>query len=534
MFSNQNNLYFIALLCILAMFVTCMVYLQRRDRSAWKILILVSGALMVATLIVARYLIGDQSTPALFAPGLGVAAAALIGLLVATLLGPKLPTAEVTATDTASTSAEPTASSEVLDAEKPFIPVDVDEATNDEVALPANQEPITHEHDPFKSAANGNLSLVEINADLAGASNDGAMDDFEDIDENFIGTGQESAKETTDVSDDEDKWRAPVTSLHERRISSTDDADRGNWGDDVRTDLKEEQLDLSDSEQLFNDMRNDIQSVELPDSEQWLNDADLTDDVDLSEDTLVRDSMDITQNNDVKDTTVETDAILEAELIDDDEAIDPDATLNFGDDTSGEYAIPETAGEGYAAFEEDELVIPQTLDEAMVTAKQSAADLQAQVDKLEVGLASFDSLRDQQYVDASHDQLLQADSLIKRDSLLQVESETMAMQDNIMVMQRKLLRKTARRQQLVSALLKQERRRLAIQQEEIEKARRMARQAAIVARKAASAQQLIQDVAKREQTARIKAQSSAKKAMDIARNAVNALNQQNGRSGTHY
>ena len=285
-------------------------------------------------------------------------------------------------------------------------------------------------------------------------------------------------------------------------------------------------------------MRDDIQGVDLPDNDQWIAEASITHDVDLSDEQIIEQM----HSQSGSATTEVTDAIMDAELIDDDEALDPDATLNFGDDLTGEYARPESDEAPLINTEVAELQsdvpentpIPETLDEALIAAKQSATDLEAQVEKLHTGIDSFNALRDQQLLDATRDQLHQADSLIKRDHLLQMEAETHAVQDSVMGMQRELLQKTSRRQQLVSALLKQERRRLAIQQEEIEKARRMARQAAVVARKAASSQQAMLEVAKREQTARVKAQESARKAMEIARNAINALNSRGKRNGTHF
>jgi len=66
---------------------------------------------------------------------------------------------------------------------------------------------------------------------------------------------------------------------------------------------------------------------------------------------------------------------------------------------------------------------------------------------------------------------------------------------------------------------------------EVERSRKMARSAALLARKAAVAQQEIRSVAKREQTARLKSEESTRKAVNIARNAINALAEEERKRG---
>ncbi|MBX2837092.1 MAG: hypothetical protein KTR35_09580 [Gammaproteobacteria bacterium] len=560
MIANQNNLYFIALLCLLPLFIASIVYLRRRDKSTWRVLILLSGALLVAVLIGSRFLFNGDYEPALFAPGLGVAAAALIGLLVATLFGPQKNSSLPALGQSHDTALLETQTSGI--------------SSTAQNSSSSTMHPDLH---PASPLADGAVSLVELNADLDSELDNSRFDQYSDIDEammekatdteghsvsqqNFhtiVGTSQPDSNSTTRDSEleqslddsDTDKvestlpsnsedqpetpapWKAPVTSLHERRAPERPE----DWNTMAGASRDEDSLDLGETERLFQEMRDDIQGVDLPDNDQWLAEASIVDDAQIDENHLADES-----DEPITDIA---DSIMDAEFVDEDEALDPDATLSFGDDLTGEYARPESDDIAIASLQTEtaeeeyplnEPAIPQTLEEAMVAAKRSASELENQVVALQDGLESFNNLRDQEYMDASRTQLLQADALIQRENLLQVEAQTHHLQESVVDMQRTLLKKTARRQQLVSALLKQERRRLSIQQEEIEKARRMAKQAALAARKAASAQQTMLDVARREQQARIKAQASAKKAMEIAKNAINALNSGRQQNGTHY
>lgn len=543
MFANHNNLYLISLVCVLALFIAAMVYLRRRDKRTWKTLILLAGAFLIAILITARLVSAGEYSPTLFAPGLGVSAAALLGLLVATLFGPQKPMI-ANPSELNVITYVPDNASTASDENQMHRQTNTSEAISQTIN-PDCQDPMRPNQQTVGSVSAGNVSLIEIDADLEAASNDGGLEQFADIDESIISpfadsvvltpnnSNNEPGQEAHDATDGEKRWKAPVTSLHERRAPGK--ADRSTTSaisDDVRTALKTDSLDFSETERLFRTMRDDVQGVDLPDNDQWIAEAAITHDVDLSDEQII-----VQDQSPVESPHVGvTEAIMDAEFIDDDEALDPDSTLSFGDELTGEYARPESDPVLQTDSSDQSVAapIPETLDEALIAAKQSAAELKALVQKLRTGVDSFNALRDQQLLETARNQLHQADSLIKRDRLLEVEAETHAVQDKVMLMQRKLLQKTARRQQLVSALLNQERRRLAIQQEDIDKARRMARQAAAVARKAASAQQAMLEVARREQSARVKAQDSARKAMEIARNAINALNTRGKRNGTHF
>ncbi|MGI9295939.1 MAG: hypothetical protein ACR2PS_18300, partial [Pseudomonadales bacterium] len=420
MFANHNNLYLIGLVCILALFIASLVHLRSRDKKTWKTLILLSGALLAAMLITAQIVADGEFSPILFAPGLGVSAAALVGLLVATLFGPQKPTLafsgspvlQLTVADDAQEGSEQNALARTSAGGSKTIDTDY-------------RDPQRPNHEPLGTVSAGNVSLIKINADLEAASNDGGLEHYSDIDESIVpttaesnsldvhpsvGSNDELSTDAPDATAADTRWKAPVTSLHERRAPAKNSPSiEASSANEVRTELKSDSLDLSETERLFRDMREEVQGVDLPDNEQWIAEAAITRNVDLSDEQII----DHEQNAAISQGADITEAIMDAELIDDDEALDPDATLNFGDDQTGEYARPEANSHPQSEASATHLPsnsivnapIPDTLDEALLAAKRSASELKVQVEKLNTGIDSFNALRDQQLLDATRDQL---------------------------------------------------------------------------------------------------------------------------------
>jgi len=290
----------------------------------------------------------------------------------------------------------------------------------------------------------------------------------------------------------------------------------------VAANADEDNLDLSETEELFAEMRQKNTEVELPDDEELRKAKADTEFDELDLDTqLIQDkpikSIDETILNDSEQN------IEEAEMVDLDET-----SLEFGNDLTGEYAHPGEASPTINQEIESEALeptveVPDTLDDAMLAAKASAGSLRMQVSILEQSIVQLDDLRDAtinaQSANSEHQDLL----LKQKDSLTRSEHEARQAAESVIAAQSALIEQAKRQQSLVNSLLQDERTRLQSLQREVDRSKKMARTAANLARRAAIAQQEIRDVAKREQTARLKSQESTRKAVTIARNAISAL-----------
>lgn len=274
-----------------------------------------------------------------------------------------------------------------------------------------------------------------------------------------------------------------------------------------------ESLDLSETEELFAEIRQQKTTVDLPGEDELRQaKADATID-ELDFDTqLIQD--------DQKSSGAMNKLIGSHEIIEEAEVMELDeVSLDFGNDLTGEYAHPIKATPS--------IPIPETLDDAIIAAKATALSLQAQVTNLEQSIVELDDLRDST-IDASNEAAAfnaeqQESQLKQKDALLQSEDEARIAAESVIAAQRALIDQAKRQQAVVNSLLDDERQRMALLQLEVERSRKMARTAANLARRAAIAQQETRDFAKREQTARLKSQESTRKAVSIARNAISAL-----------
>lgn len=289
--------------------------------------------------------------------------------------------------------------------------------------------------------------------------------------------------------------------------------------------VDEDKLDLSDTEQLFAEIRSQRTEVELPDDKELQDATQRATREELDLDTSVINENVISQKSvvteDKSGSKVELSAIEEAEVLDADES-----NLEFGNDLTGEYAHPGPSTRPMHFIDNttaEEVHVPETLADAMIAVKVSAVSVQAQVSSLEDSISQLDGIRDEQTKQAvatlkDHKQLLE-----KKEALISSEDEARRAAESVIAAQSATLAQAKRQQALADSLLAQERQRLKLMQEEVERSRKMARSAALLARKAAVAQQEIRNVAKREQTARLKSQESTRKAVTIARNAISAL-----------
>ena len=289
------------------------------------------------------------------------------------------------------------------------------------------------------------------------------------------------------------------------------------------TDAASGNIDLSESEQLFAQIRQQSVEVELPDDDELrrANAAASIEELDLEESVVEpHDVIEATPTTACVDQPVEP--IEEAEVV----AVEEQPSLAFGNDLTGEYAHPDTeTGAEYAGQNDriDEVVLPETLDEAIVAAKIGAVSLQSQVSILEQSIGELTILRDKTVTAAKSSREQQLNSLEQKDELSECSDSARRAAEAVITAQSELIENTKRQQVQIKQLLQQERRRLRALEQEITRSRKMARSAALLARRAAVAQQEIKVVAHREKTARLKSQESTRKAVDIARNAISAL-----------
>lgn len=300
---------------------------------------------------------------------------------------------------------------------------------------------------------------------------------------------------------------------------------------DIPSAMDEDSLDLSETEQLFAELRQQKTEVHLPNEDELRQaKADSTmDELDFDTD-LIQDSDNrITTGSPNKIELVEEEIIEEAEVVE-----LGDSSLAFGNDLTGEYSHPDvvTSAPSDATLDksvrpEKEVHVPETLDAAIIAAKASALSLQSQVSSLEESITELDDWRDSTMdatVEAAAIRAEHSDALLRqKDDLLRTENEARIAAESLIAAQSALIDRAKQDQAVINSILNDERLRLKQLQNEVERSRKMARSATMLARRAAVAQQESKDIALREQTARLKSQESTRKAVSIARNAISAL-----------
>ncbi len=294
------------------------------------------------------------------------------------------------------------------------------------------------------------------------------------------------------------------------------------------TDEQQEEFDLSDTEEIYSQLREQRTEIDLPDVNDWTADVSTDDDIILDENLLLKDDLpNIDPTNANSDTSVIRLSALEQEQIEDAEMIEVDddthdQSWQFESELTGDYARPMAAIQN---------TTPDTLDEALLLAKQSATELHQQVEELESGLAQLGAMQTSISEEQTANQTLQAESNKEKDKLIDAEDKARNAAEAVIAVQSHLIEKSKRQHEVINTLLHQERLRFAAQQAEIERTREIARKATNLARKAANAQIAIKEVARREQAARVKSQEAMRKAVLIARNAISALAKEEQKRG---
>lgn len=286
------------------------------------------------------------------------------------------------------------------------------------------------------------------------------------------------------------------------------------------------ELDLSETEELFAEIRQQSKTVDLPNEDELRQaKANATiDELDLDTQLIQNEEKRTPATNKIN---APQEVIEEAEVLELD-----DKSLEFGNDLTGAYAhpaadTPSMNNASASSVTTQSAPLPETLDDAIIAAKVTAAALQTQVSNLENSITELDDLRDATLdatIDASNIYVEEHDKqLVQKNALLRSEDEARQAAESVIAAQSVLIDRAKRQQTIVNSMLADERKRLSSMQVEVERSRKMARTAAQLARRAAVAQQETKDLAKREQLARMKSQESTRKAVTIARNAISAL-----------
>jgi membrane protein implicated in regulation of membrane protease activity len=278
----------------------------------------------------------------------------------------------------------------------------------------------------------------------------------------------------------------------------------------------EPELDLTATERLYTNSRQQPVELALPENRDW----------------LAQEEADAATDKAIATEPVASPQSL-PETISDAEFTEPgndlDNTLEFGDDLTGEYSHPalaysppdDTAGDSTPSTTETPL--PTTLEAALENARSAATTMAYQVTELQHGVAELNSIHHACAVEQCTDQLAQANTLHHRQALYAAISETYAAAEAVIAVQHKLLEETTAQRKLIAQKWRLEHARVTVHKQEVDRLREMARDAAQLARRAALAQQNIRDIFIREQTARLKSEKSARRAVRIARNAITAL-----------
>jgi len=289
---------------------------------------------------------------------------------------------------------------------------------------------------------------------------------------------------------------------------------------------EERALDLSETEEIYAELRQQSNAVDLPDDDElrMASESVESDPVAFDSELVIGDA-DNSEHNDRARDGIVMDSIEEAEVVEQGEEM-----LEFGNDLTGQYAHPDNdemhtdlVDTAFEQYDTESTSIPETLDDALIAAKVTARSLQTQMSSLEQSITELDEIRSANE-DAEHQTREQQISLIdQKNALLKSENEARAAAESVIAAQSVLIEQTRRQQKLITNLLDKERQKLDSLRLEVSRSRKMAKSAAVLARKAAVAQQATRNLAKREQEARLKSQESTRKAVNIARNAISAL-----------
>jgi len=323
---------------------------------------------------------------------------------------------------------------------------------------------------------------------------------------------------------------ADVVSLAERRVQR-------------EGEVAADALDLSDSEELYQAMRDAEAELELPEDSTWLDDEVETE----------VEGLPAAQRDELSQQRIMDEEVEDAEILAINEAVDADATtadlpitegyeintdaadIDLGADELAASGVPAHEGRSKAAESTNTgapLAAPApTLEAALSAQRQSIAQLSSDTDTLTNRLHEWRTLSDSQEQTAWQSSLRQGQTVQHQQQRILAENNFRSAAVDLIRTQRDVMRQLMTQIGTLGEQREEDLASLTALQTTSTNQQRLARQAALLARKAAAEKQTALNTLQHEQTAHARTQSAAKRAMAIARDAVDKLAKHERRLG---
>lgn len=314
---------------------------------------------------------------------------------------------------------------------------------------------------------------------------------------------------------------AEVVSLAERRVQRDDDRAANA-------------LDLSDSEELYQAMREAEADLELPDEPSWLND---TIDGELDDQEHWDDAMHIAL------TKALDDDIVDAEILSISGDIDHAQPVADIDDTTGDRSEQlersEPSVPGHVQFvsitqtglPDGSVTKPETLDAALQAQRDTVVQLKNNTNTLADKLNAWSKQADAQEQKAWATTLRSGQAIQQQSERINAESRFREAASELINTQRDVMTQLSSQINNMGQQRKKDLATLTALQKDAINQRRLARQAALLARKAAADKQVLSGRLSQEKQHLERTQAAAKRAISIAREAVDRLAEHERRLG---
>jgi len=335
----------------------------------------------------------------------------------------------------------------------------------------------------------------------------------------------------TPAADVDPNPSADVVSLAERREQREESA-------------AADALDLSDSDELYQAMRDAEAELELPDDPSWLNETDeaeidprdhdddaldeavrraLESDIEDAEILAIDEAADVDADATTADLPVTQD-YEESDVLDANDEID--AAVNADVDEADAATLAN------AAYDIDgQTTVPATLDDALNAQRRSIEQLSADTDTLAERLTEWRDMADQNEQHAWTTSLVQGHTVEQQHERIVAENNFRQAAVELIHTQRDVMQQLMRQLRTLGAQREEDLATLAALQENALNQRRLARQAALLARKAAANTQSLRGRLGEEKLKHERTQGAAQRAMGIARDAVDKLAEHERRLG---
>ncbi len=311
---------------------------------------------------------------------------------------------------------------------------------------------------------------------------------------------------------------ADVVSLADRRVQRDDDRAAGA-------------LDLSDSEELYQAMREAEADLELPDEPSWLNDS-LDGELDAHE--HMDDAMNIALTDAMDDEIVDAEILSISGDIDHAKpVVDIDAStdelMELSEQPAAEHdELEPITGTGSP---DGSVQKPDSLNAALQEQRNTVVQLKNSTDTLAEKLTVWSRHADAQEQDAWATTLKTGQALQQQNDRINAEGNFRQAASDLIHTQRDVMTKLSSQISSMGEQRKKDLATLAALQKDAINQRRLARQAALLARKAAADKQALNGLLNKEKQHLERTQTAAKRAINIAREAVDRLSEHERRLG---